>query len=339
MLTSLPIIIALYLALAALTVFSTIRASFFVNELDKKTKISGALIGGVLLATVTSLPEFITSITSTVVLDEPGLAFGNVFGSNMFNLLILAVVDLVFIKHLFFNKTTTGLKTNSLIVMMYVILVLPVLLSRLNESLGYGTFDVRLGIAFNVVSLLIILVYFLALRSMNKELPQEKLGSTDRPMKQILMGFFFWAVIVVVTSYFVTVVTNDLSRELNLSASFAGAIFLGVATSLPEMTAVIYLVRIRNYDVALGNILGSNIFNMTIISVVDFINFRTHIYDAVAREAGLGKNVSLLLILGLINSIMVLVALKRKPQKNLVLYALPSVVIIISYVVYIALSI
>ncbi len=335
---SLGLVVTLYLGLAIITVFATTRASHFVNELDKKTKISGALIGGVMLATVTSLPEFITSITSTIVLDEPGLAFGNVFGSNMFNLLILAVVDLIFIKHLFFNKTKTGVKTNSLIIMMYVIFLLPMLLSRIS-NLGYGTFDIRIGIAFSVISLLIILVYILSLKSMNNELPQEKLGTSNLSMKKILISFAVWAFVVVIASYYVTVITNDLSIKLNLSASFSGAIFLGVATSLPELTAVIYLFRVKNYDVALGNILGSNIFNMMIISVVDFINVRNHIYQGVADDPGLSKNLSLLLILGLINSIMLLVALKRKPQMHKLLYALPSIAIIIAYIIYIAFSI
>ena len=77
------LLILQYLLLAFIVIFATSRLSYYIDELDKKTHISGALIGGVLLATVTSMPEFITSITSTVGLGEPGLAFGNVFGSNI----------------------------------------------------------------------------------------------------------------------------------------------------------------------------------------------------------------------------------------------------------------
>ena len=328
-----------YILLAALTIFATIRASYFVDELDKKTKISGALIGGVLLATVTSLPEFITSITSTVILDTPGLAFGNVFGSNMFNLLILASADLIFIKHLFFNKTKTGVKTNSLIVIMYTIFLLPFLLSKIS-NLGYGNFDIRIGIVFSAISLVIIIVYFFTLKAMSEELPDlEKTGVSKRSMKEIILKFSLWAVVVIVSSYFITVVTDRLAVELNLSTSFAGAIFLGVATSLPEFTAVFTLFKLRNYDVALGNILGSNIFNLTIISVVDFINFRRNIFEVLTEDLDLGKNVSLLLILGFLNSIIVLVALKRKTTENRIVYAIPSVLIVASYFIYIAFSV
>ncbi len=328
-----------YLALATITIYATIRASYFVDELDKKTKISGALIGGVLLATVTSLPEFITSITSTVILDSPGLAFGNVFGSNMFNLLILALADLFFIKHLFFNKTKTGVKTNSLIIFMYMIFLLPFLLSKIS-NLGYGNFDIRIGIAFSAISVLIIIVYFFTVKAMSEELPDlEKTGESRRSKKVILIKFSLWAVVVIIASYFITVVTDRLAVELSLSTSFAGAIFLGVATSLPEFTAVFTLIKLKNYDVALGNILGSNIFNMTIISVVDIINVRRNIFEVLTEDVDLGKNVSLLLILGFVNSIIVLVALKRRKTENRILYALPSVLIVASYLIYIAFSV
>jgi cation:H+ antiporter len=112
-----------------------------------------------------------------------------------------------------------------------------------------------------------------------------------------------------------------------------------VATSLPELTAVYTLFRRRSYDIALGNVLGSNTFNILIIALVDFINGNTDIFGVLRDDPEVLKNMSLLLILGLVNSIMVLVALVRKPPRNKALYALPSIIIILSYIIYLALSI
>ena len=78
-----------YLVLSIIVVVSSIRISSCVDELDKQTKMGGALIGGILLAGVTSLPELITSISSTTMLNNPDLAFGNILGSNTFNIFIL----------------------------------------------------------------------------------------------------------------------------------------------------------------------------------------------------------------------------------------------------------
>ena len=83
--------------------------------------------------------------------------------------------------------------------------------------------------------------------------------------KQIGIIFGLWSVVIIGSSFFITLVTDSIAIELNLSTSFAGAIFLGVATSLPELTAVITLMRLKNYDAALGNIIGSNIFNILAI--------------------------------------------------------------------------
>lgn len=328
-----------YLVLAAITIFATNQASNYIDELDNKTNISGALLGGVLLALVTSLPELITTLTSTLSLNNPGLAFGNVFGSNMFNLLILASADLLFIKHLFFNKTHSGKKTSHSILAMYIVFLLPVLLLRLGW-LEMDVLGLSIGLSFSLISLLIVIIYVLSIRNMNREVLQQKEKvEVVHSLKTILVRFTFFAAVIVGAGYFVTVIANDLSVELGMNASFGGAMFLGVATSLPELTAVYTLFRRRSYDIALGNVLGSNTFNILIIALVDFINGNTDIFGVLRDDPEVLKNMSLLLILGLVNSIMVLVALVRKPPRNKALYALPSIIIILSYIIYLALSI
>ncbi len=328
---------AQYFLLAFIVIYATSKLSYYVDELDKKSNISGAVIGGILLATVTSMPEFITSITSTIVLAKPGLAFGNVFGSNIFNIVILAVADLFFVKHLFFNKVKSGRKTNALIIIMYIVFALPLLLHRFGW-LDYDTIGITIGITFNIISLIIIVVYFLSIKSMNAEESTNDDGESHLSYEKIAIMFVLWSLVVIASSYFVTIVTDNLATELNLSTSFAGAIFLGVATSLPELTAVITLMKLRNYEAALGNIVGSNIFNMTIISVVDLINYKENIYEILVTDQALRENISLLLILGLINSIILMVALLRKKALSIYTYIIPSILILVSYFIYIGLS-
>lgn len=331
------LLILQYLLLAFIVIFATSRLSFFIDELDKKTHISGALIGGVLLATVTSMPEFITSITSTVRLGEPGLAFGNVFGSNIFNVVILAIADIVFIKHMFFNKVKTQRKTNALVILMYIIFMIPLILSGFT-GLNYGTFTINILLSFNVLSLIIVIIYFLSIKAMNEDETEQSEEESKYSFKQIGIYFTLWALVVVVSSFFVTIVANDLGNELNLGSSFAGAIFLGVATSLPELTAVMTLMKLRNYEAALGNIIGSNIFNMTIISVVDIINIKQDIFTELDTNPEVKENISYLLILGLINSIILMLALIRKDEKSKITYIIPSVLILVAYFIYIFLS-
>ena len=79
-----------YAVVASLVVWLSIKASKYIDMLDKTTKLSGAFLGGVLLSAVTSLPELFTSISATVLLKKPSLCIGNILGSDIFNLAILA---------------------------------------------------------------------------------------------------------------------------------------------------------------------------------------------------------------------------------------------------------
>ena len=76
-----------FLLLAFLVAFSSIKLSYFGDALSKQTKLGSALIGGLLIASITSLPEFVTSI-SAVFLNNPALSFGDILGSNMFNIFV-----------------------------------------------------------------------------------------------------------------------------------------------------------------------------------------------------------------------------------------------------------
>lgn len=326
-----------YVLLAFVVIFATSRLSYYIDELDKKTHISGALIGGVLLATVTSMPEFITSITSTVSLNQPGLAFGNVFGSNIFNIVILAIADLIFLKHMFFNKVKTQRKTNAFVILMYIIFSIPMLLRQFT-LIDYDTFTISFVLTFNLISFIIVIIYFLSIKAMNEDETEQSDEESKLSYKKIAIMFALWSLVVVGSSYFVTVVVDQLRIDMNLGASFAGAIFLGVATSLPELTAVMTLTRLKNYEAALGNIVGSNIFNMTIISVVDIINVKEDIFTSLLKGNPTGENISLLLILGLFNSIILMLALIRKKTHNKFEYMIPSVLILVAYFIYIGLS-
>ena len=86
-----------YILTAAAVVWFSIAASRYIDMIDRTTRLSGAFLGGVLLSAVTSLPELFTSISATVLIDNPSLCIGNILGSNLFNSGMLAVVILFFL--------------------------------------------------------------------------------------------------------------------------------------------------------------------------------------------------------------------------------------------------
>jgi len=325
--------VALYLFLAALTVTGAHRASRYMNDIDRKTNLSAALLGGFFLALMTSLPELVASLTSTVRLDNPALAFGNVLGSNLFNLLILAVIDLLFVKHMLFNHA--GRKhAATLVVGLYLILVVPFALAAA-EIFALDAFTLSIGMRLSLLSLVIGALYLYNL--LRPRAVPVRVSTTSTGLKQSVTLFSVFALLVVVASYFLAVFADRVGVMLGWEASFAGSVLLGAATSLPEFTVVWTLIRLKNYSVAVGSIMGSNLFNLFILFIIDAARVDTDLFAAF-NAVGNIENILLLLILGLINSIMVVVALKRRPARRTGIYALPSVVVIMTYIVYIALS-
>ena len=301
-----------YLVLSIIVVVSSIRISSCVDELDKQTKMGGALIGGILLAGVTSLPELITSISSTTMLNNPDLAFGNILGSNTFNIFILAVGNLFFIKAMLFNHTgKSNTKTNIISTVIYLI----ILFSFYSLTMG------RIG-HVGISSIFIGILYYINLRLISDE--EDANSSCDQSccsLPLLIFQFIFWAIVLVFSSLFISITTDKIAQSTGIGSSFIGAMFLGVATSLPEMTSLISLIRLKNYDLAVGNIALTDLFYLSgsIFEIADTSN-------------------TLLVIVGLSESIILTYMLVRKEVKNLILYALPSLMIVGIYFYYIVAS-
>ncbi|MGL4336571.1 MAG: sodium:calcium antiporter [Turicibacter sp.] len=315
-----------YFGLSFLVVFSSIRISECVDELDKRTNLGGALIGGILLAGVTSLPELITSLSSTLYLNNPDLALGNILGSNAFNVFILAVGNVFFLKHMMFNHTTRiNAKTNLINVMIYII-ILFTFFSVTNAHIAH----------VGVSSILIFILYYINLKvatgDSNEETEANDLINGKGTLAWLILRFVFWGGLIVLASLLVSITTDKIAQATGIGSSFVGAIFLGIATSLPETTSLISLVRLRNYDMAVGNIVGSNLFNFGVIALTDLLYFSGNIFE-IADTSN-----SLLVTVGLCEGVILLFILLRRRVTNLFLYVLPSLIIMLIYSYYIAIS-
>ena len=325
-----------YLLVALVIVFSAHQLSVQLDKIDQKTKLSGAVLGGLLLAAVTSLPELITSLTGAVLLDEGALAFGNVWGSNLFNVLIIGVVDIIFFKHLFFEKLTYPKEPLYHLLWMYMAFSIPLLFSYLGW-VDLGTWTVSLGITFNVATLVIIGLYVLSIRFLPAEDAAKDVVVSS--VKKPVILFSLFAVVVVISSIALTYLSNDLAETYGLSKSFAGALLLGAATSLPELTTVVVLFRLKSYTIAFGNIVGSNIFNFLIIAVTDIAVFRKDIWLEASENTVLLENLSWLLLLGVLNTIILIVALMLKSSYNKKWYYVIPASMILTYMIYLGVSI
>ena len=261
-----------YFIVATIVVFAAVKASHYIDLIDRTTKLSGAFLGGVLLSAVTSLPEFFTSLSATLFLDKPALCIGNILGSDLFNVAMLSVMVLLAMRS--FRRAQIG--RGNIIVALYMVLIYGIML--LNY---FGILDVEL-MTINVITFLFVGIYALAVRHLAGESSEECDECSEDEVKlslrQIVTRFAITAVVIVVMSVVLTYITDDIATKYNLGVGLAGAIFLGVATSLPEVASTIALVRMRNYDIAVGNIVGSNLFNFLVLCTADFFS-RGEVYD------------------------------------------------------------
>ena len=162
-----------FLVLAFLTMFSSIRLSYYGDALSKQTKLGSAFIGGLLIASITSLPELITSI-SAVVLNNPSLSFGDILGSDMFNIFVLSVYNLYFFKKDIFRNTNSKFKYEC------TILIIEYLLIILGTKTNF--------LDFSTVTLIIMYILYLikVIKTSDKE------NSSEEYIKNPLLIYFIF---------------------------------------------------------------------------------------------------------------------------------------------------
>lgn len=295
----------IYLVLAALVIWTSIRLSFYVNVIDKRTNLSGAFIGGVMLAAVTSLPELFTSISSVVFINKPDLVIGNVLGSNLFNAAILGIIVIFGVKgfsNAFVAKSHKTVAVSTIVI--YAILSVAVIFTTFTEQFR------MLGISG--FSIIILAIYIFNI----KKMAGDQGASSDEgddvdcnlTIKQVFIRFGLLSVFLVACSVAITYATDSIASRLGLGATVAGALFLGIATSLPEVTSSIALAKIGNYNATVGNIMGSNLFNFCILTLADIIYVKGIIYTSTPQSINLA-------VFGLISCIALTILLFVKIAK------------------------
>ncbi len=338
-------VLLIYAVFAAGIVFFSKKLADYVDALDKKTKISGAFIGAVLLAAVTSLPELFTSISATLLVEDGAdLVIGNILGSNLFNLAIVGVALVCFFR--LFAKSKIEYKTQYIVITACLIIY---------GIIAYGicapsNAQPILG-PINFIALLIFVAYVLAifLQPKNKNEGEEEEKKDPLPnlsVKQVVIRFVIFAVLLVATSIFITYVTDAISDKLfNGDDTIAGAIFLAIATSLPELTSTFVLCKKGNFNAAMGDITGSCLFNFLIIGIAEFLSFRTSLlrgYSPDYRSAIIMLICTVVVLLVLLTILLINhSAQKKEKQESKLRYAIfaaSGVIITAGYIVFLVLS-
>jgi cation:H+ antiporter len=262
-----------FLLVTGLILFSGTRLSRYGDVIAKKTGLSGLWLGMALMAGVTSLPELATGL-SAVASNLPDIATGNILGSCVFNVFILGLLDALSRKVPLSSKINQG---NILSAGMSILFLGGV-------SIGLIAGDKLPGLGWvGLYTPLIIAGYLgtmrMAFKFEKKRTPvAELLGKIDGTpgisLKTAIVRYALHAVVVVIAAVFLPSIADSIAKMTGLGQTFVGNIFVAISTSFPELAVSFAAIRIGSVDMAVGNIFGSNIFNVFILAVEDVFFFK-----------------------------------------------------------------
>lgn len=263
-----------FLICVILIVIAGVKLCRYGDILAEKTGLGGTWIGLVMVATVTSLPELATGIASVTVAAAPDIAVGDVLGSCVFNLLIIVILDLIHRGESVYTRASQGhILAGSFGVMLIGFTGFNIALASNGASLAIG----HVGI----YSPVILIIYAVAVRTLYRyerrqiaEFPTEPIARySETGIEQAALRYAMAALVVVAAGVALPFVAKALATQMNWSQSFVGTLFVALATSLPEVVVTIAALRIGAVDMAIGNLFGSNLFNILILVADDVAYF------------------------------------------------------------------
>lgn len=319
-----------FLLAAAVTVFAAIKLSQYADVISEKSAMGGMMVGTLLLAGATSLPEISTSFSAAAI-GNADIAVGNMIGSNLFNLFILAGFDLLLNRRRMLERASKDHTYSSLLGIFLTVLLLLALWLRTDITfLGIGLDSLAIGITYIVGMLIINKLPNLDTIDMDDEPVDAKAPknpSAHLSPKHAGIRFAIVALVIMAAGTALSITGDEIAVVTGIGSSFVGSFLVAAATSLPEAISVFVALRLSNVNMAVGAVLGSNIFNMVILALSDPI----YVEGSILAEVS-GANFIIATAV-LIMSVLVMFSLYRPKTTSTWAYSLPSILVIIIYFV------
>ena len=271
----------LWLQLVAAAAVILVTAHFMARSADviaEKTGLGRSFIGVVMLATATSLPEVGTGISSILLVGEVDLAAGDAFGSNLFNLMIVGLLDIYWRRGPVLSYVTA---TSSMVGVLGILIVSMAIIGMIVHDLTTATSTWYVSpVSFLMFGAFLVAMYLIfraeqseaSISSASVE-PAATLSYTDESISKSLIIYAASAATVVGAAIWLAHTGDGIADAMGWEASFVGTQFLALSTSLPEIAASFAALRLGAPEMAITNVLGSNLFNMGFVLFLDDIAF------------------------------------------------------------------
>jgi cation:H+ antiporter len=259
------------LCVAAIGVAGT-WLSRYGDVIAEKTGLGGTWIGVILLATVTSLPELITGVSSVTLAGTPDIAAGDVLGSCVFNLVLLTVLDFLSRGESVYTRASQGhiLSAGFGVVLIGVVGInLPLAADGIAPALGHVGLYTPLILLLYAGAMRAVFSYERAQRASVGAEPAERYPGVT--LRQAARRYAAASVAVVAAGTALPFVGAQLALAMGWHQTFVGTLLVAAATSMPELAVTVAAARLGALDLAIGNLLGSNLFNIAILALDDLL--------------------------------------------------------------------
>ena len=257
---------------AAMILFSGSLLCRYGDMLAEKTGLGRTLIGVILLATVTSLPELVTGISSVTVAEVPDIAIGDVMGSCVFNLMLIGIIDLFYRQGPVLSRVDQGnILSGGFGVLLIGVAALGMLLGEYwNQSSRFW---------IGPTTPIILLLYIGAMRTVYQFERRRMAAYNKEEMavlkyKDVSMGKIYWNIamhsgVIIAAGVWLPFIGTHIAEDMGWSTTFVGNLLIAASTSLPEIVTSLTALRLGAPDLAIANLFGSNLFNMAVLAVDD----------------------------------------------------------------------
>jgi cation:H+ antiporter len=255
-------------------------------------------------------------------MDIPDLSGGNIFGANMYNMLLLAFVSLLGWRERALRKVRRrhGLTAGGSVFM--ILLATFFIYANIDIKIGWVGID-----SIIIIITYLVLVYLLRVSTVvpGEAVSEEPDDSTPKLWKGLL-GFSIASAVLVAVMPWMVRVADDIAELSGLSEGFIGVALMAFVTTMPELVATIAAVRMRVYDLAIGNLFGSNMFNIFALGLVDILFTKGRFLNTISPE---------FILVGFIGMIMTLIALignQARLKRRLFFVELDATALVVTFI-------
>jgi cation:H+ antiporter len=323
----------LFAVSAVVIVVAGTKLSHYGDQIAEFTGLGRLWIGVVLMAAATSLPEVFTTVSAGWI-DAPDLAAGDLFGAGLSNMLTLGLIDLLHRQKRVWQEAALEHTLTAALAMVLTGLAAFFVLLQVNVThLGVGLGSLTLFLLYVLGMRLVFRQEDMKRRQREQEaLVEGAIGKQDAAttrrteLRRAVMGFSVAAWVLLMAAPFLAWSAERIAEETGTSETFIGTSLVAITTSLPELVTSIAAVRLGAFDLAVGNLFGSNAFNMAAFLFADVAYRGGSLLSHVSQTHALTALWSILMMnLGLMGII-------YRAEKRFMLIEPDSLLMIVAYV-------